>query len=114
MPALLYEFRHTYPCPPIGGASPELKRSVVYLRLRIVSITLTSKVPDVLDVFDVLVVVDVAGGGGCSDLPVVGISPAKIEVDSAHMSTIASASFFMSCLAPVGPLGVQKDAMILT
>lgn len=87
---------------------------MVYLRLRIVSITLTSKVPDVLDVFDVLVVLDVAGGGGGSDLPVVGISPAKIEVDSAHMSTTAIASCFMGCLAPVGPLDVEKDAMILT
>jgi hypothetical protein len=113
MPALLYEFRHTYPCPPIGGASPWVEASVVYLRLRIVSITLTSKVPDVLDVFDVLVVLDVAGGGG-SDLPVVGISPAKIDVDSAHISTTAIASCFMGCLAPVGPLDVEKDAMILT
>jgi len=113
MPVLLYEFRHTYPYPPSGGASPEIEASVVYLRLRIVSITLTSKVPDVLDVFDVLVVLDVAGGGG-SDLPVVGISPAKIDVDSAHMSTTAIASFFMDCLAPVGLLDVEKDAMILT
>ena len=113
MPALLYEFRHTYPCPPIGGASPWVEASVVYLRLRIVSITLTSKVPDVLVIFDVLVVLDVAGGGG-SDLPVVGISPAKIDVDSAHISTTAIASCFMGCLAPVGPLDVEKDAMILT
>jgi hypothetical protein len=71
-------------------------------------------VPDVLDVFDVLVVLDVAGGGGGSDLPVVGISPATIEVDNAHINTTAIASFFMGCLAPVGPLDVEKDAMILT
>lgn len=62
---------------------------MVYLRLRIVSITL-SKVPNVL-----LDVLDVAGGGGGSDLPVVGISPAKIEVDSAHMSTTAIANVFI-------------------
>jgi hypothetical protein len=63
---------------------------------------------------DVLVVLDVAGGGGGSDLPVVGTSPAKIEVDNAHISTTAIASFFMSCLASVGPLNVKKDAMFLT
>ncbi len=61
---------------------------MVYLRLMIVSITL-SKVLDMLDV---------AGGGGGSDLPVVGISPAKIELDSAHISTTAIAIFFMGCL----------------
>jgi integrase len=52
---------------------------VVYLRLSSVSITLTSTV------LDVLAVLDVVGGGGGSDLPPVGISPAKIEVDSAHI-----------------------------
>lgn len=61
---------------------------MVYLRLRIVRITLTS-------VLDVLAVLDVAGGGGGSDLPVVGISPAKIEVESAHMSITAIENFFM-------------------
>ena len=77
---------------------------VVYLRLRAVSITLTSKVLDVLDVG--------GGGGGGSDLPVVGISPARIEVDSAHMSTTAIANFFMVLF--LAPLDVQKDAEILT
>jgi hypothetical protein len=62
---------------------------VVYLRLMIVSITLTSKVLDVLDVLDVV------GGGGGSDLPPVGISPAMIEVDSAHISASAIANRFM-------------------
>lgn len=62
---------------------------MVYLRLRIVSITL-SKVLDVL-----LDVVDVAGGAGGSDLPPAGISPAKKDVDSAHMSATAIANFFM-------------------
>jgi hypothetical protein len=58
----------------------------VYFRLMIVSITLTSKVPDVLDV---------VGGGGGSDLPPVGISPAKIEVDSTHVSASAIANRFI-------------------
>ena len=92
---------HTSSCPPISGVSANFEALVVYLRLRIVSITLTS----VLDVLDV-----VAGGGGGSDLPVVGmlpttpvvgISPAKIEIDSAHISTTAIPIFFMGFLAPL-------------
>jgi hypothetical protein len=79
-----------------------------------VRITLTSRVLDVLDLFDVVVVLDVAGVGVGSALPVVGTSPAKVEPDNAHISTTAIASFFMSFLAPVGPLDVKKDAMILT
>lgn len=67
---------------------------LVYLRLRIVSITLTSKVLDVLDVLDVVV------GGGSSDLPTVGMLPAKIEVDSAQISATAIAIFFIG-LAPL-------------
>jgi hypothetical protein len=70
---------------------------VVYLKLRTVSITLTSKVLDVLDVLDV------AGGGG-SDLPPVGISPAKIEVDNAHMSASVIANRFMD----VAPLRLEN------
>jgi hypothetical protein len=58
----------------------------VYFRLMIVSITLTSKVLDVLDVI---------GGGGDSDLPPVGISPAMVEIDRAHMSASAIANRFM-------------------
>lgn len=61
---------------------------VVYFRLMIVSITLTSKVLDVLDV---------VGGGGGSAIPVVGMLPANIEVDSAHMSASAITNFFMVC-----------------
>ncbi len=57
----------------------------------IVSITL-SKVLDVLDVLDVVV----GGGGGGSDLPPVGISPAKIEVDSAHISASVITNRFMN------------------
>jgi len=68
---------------------------VVYLKLRIVSITLTSKVLDVLDVAG-------GGGGGGSDLPLVGISPARIEGESAHINTTAIAKFFMVfVLAPL-------------
>jgi hypothetical protein len=81
--------RDTLSLPHRGGASLENDELplVVYLRLRTVSITLTSIVLDVLDVLDV------AGGGGGSDLPTVGMSPAKIEVDSAHMSASAIANF---------------------
>jgi hypothetical protein len=48
-------------------------------------------VNNVLDVLDVLVV----GGGGSSALPPVGMLPAKIGVDSAHMSASATANRFM-------------------
>jgi hypothetical protein len=80
---------HTYPCPLISGVSATFEALVVYLRLRTVNITLTSKVLDVLDV--------VAGGGGGSAIPVVGMLPANIEVDSAHMNTTAVTNFFMVC-----------------
>ena len=59
----------------------------------IVSITLSK-------VLDVLAVLEVVGGGGGSDLPPVGISPASIEVDSAHMSASAIANRFMD-VAPL-------------
>ena len=62
----------------------------------IVSITLSK----VLAVLAVLAVLDVVGGGGGSDLPPVGISPARIEVDSTHMSASAIANRFM-VLAPL-------------
>ena len=78
------------PSRPNGRCFTENEGLVVYLRLRIVSITLTSTVPDVLDVLDVVV-----GGGGSSALPPVGILPAKIGVDSAHMSASAIANRFM-------------------
>ena len=61
---------------------------MTYLRLMIVSITLSK-------VLDVLAVLDVVGGGGGSALPPVGISPAMIEVDSAHISASAIVSRFM-------------------
>lgn len=64
----------------------------------IVSITLTSKVLDALDVLDVV------GGGGGSDLPPVGMLPAKIEVDSAHMSVSAITNRFMD----VAPLRLRN------
>jgi hypothetical protein len=66
---------------------------VVYLRVMIVSITLSK-------VLDVLAVLDVVGGGGGSDLPPVGISPASVEVDIAHMSASAIANRFMD-VAPL-------------
>jgi hypothetical protein len=59
----------------------------------IVSITLSK-------VLDVLAVLDVVGGGGGSDLPPVGISPARIEVDTTHMSASAIANRFMD-VAPL-------------
>lgn len=60
-----------------------------------VSITVTNNELDVLDVPDVVV-----GGGGSSDLPPVGMLPAKIEVDSAHTSTNAIANRFID-VAPL-------------
>ncbi len=100
MPRFLYELRHTYPLSRRGGSSfeNEVLPLVVYLRLRSVSTTLTSNVLDVLDVLDV------AGGGGGSDLPPVGISPAKIEVDSTHIRASAIANRFMD----VAPLRLRK------
>jgi hypothetical protein len=65
-------------------------RLVVYLSVISVSITLTSNVLEVLEVLDVVV-----GGGGSSALPPVGILPAKIGLESAHMSANAIASRFM-------------------
>jgi hypothetical protein len=47
---------------------------VAYLRVMIVSITLSK-------VLDVLAVLDVVGGGGGSDLPPVGISPARLYLE---------------------------------
>jgi hypothetical protein len=46
-------------------------------------------------VLDVLDVVDVVVGGGVSALPSVGMFPAKIVVESAHMSVNVIASRFM-------------------
>ena len=48
----------------------------------------------------------VIGGGGGSVLPPVGISPAKIEVDSAHRSASAITNRFID----VAPSEVEKDA----
>ena len=93
--------KHTYPRRRV--AVLELKLSialVVYLRLMIVSIRLTSKVLDVVggDVETgsgtALSPAKLVVGGG-SGLPPVGISPAKIEGDSAHISASAIASLFM-------------------
>ena len=60
-----------------------------------VSITVTNNELDVLDVPAVVV-----GGGGSSDLPPVGMLPAKIEVDSAHTNTSAIANRFID-VAPL-------------
>ena len=100
MPTQTYKPRHTYPCRPTGGTSREIRALllVVYLRLRTLSITLTSKV------------LDVAGGGcGGSVLPVVGMSPAKIEIDNTHTSASAIANRFIG----VAPLRLRKMPMRL-
>jgi tetratricopeptide (TPR) repeat protein len=97
MPTQVYKPRHTYPLPPM--TVDHLNQALmlaVYFRLMIVSITLTSKV---------LAVLDVVGGGGGSDLPPVGISPAMIEVDSAHISASAIANRFMG----VAPFEVLRN-----
>ena len=67
----------------------------------IVSTTVTSNELDVV----------AGGGGGGSDLPVVGISPAKIEVESAHISATAIANRFIDS-APLEAL--RKDAKVFT
>jgi len=52
--------------------------------------------PNVIRVTTTLsTVLDIDGGGGESDLPVVGISPAKIEVESVQISATAIANRFM-------------------
>lgn len=71
---------------------------LIYLRLRTVTITITSKLLDVLDVLEVV------GGGGVSDLPSVGMFPAKIGVDNATMRVRAIANRFMV----VAPLRLRK------
>jgi hypothetical protein len=50
------------------------------------------------------------GGGGGSATPTVGMLPAKIEVDSAHISATAIANVFMD----LAPFEVEKDAEIST
>jgi hypothetical protein len=73
---------------------------VVYLSVISVTTTLSN----------VLAVLDVLGGGG-TGAPPVGISPAKIEPDSAHMSTSAIANRFIW----FAPSEVEKkDAKIFT
>lgn len=51
----------------------------------------------------------VSPGGGGSDLPPVGMLPAKIGVDKAHMSASAIANLFICC-----SFEVEKDAKIFT
>jgi hypothetical protein len=97
MPVVRYEARHTNPLPPT--AVVHLSKALVfavYFRVMIVSITLTNNVLDVLDV--------VVDGGGSSALPPVGMLPAKIGVDSVHMSTSAIANRFID----VAPLRVLR------
>jgi len=89
MPTRFYKPRDTYPLPP--RAVVHFNQALVfaiYFRLMIVSITLSK-------VLDVLAVLDVVGGVGGSDLPPVGISPAMIGIDSAHMSASAIVNRFM-------------------
>jgi hypothetical protein len=61
---------------------------VVYLRPSTVSITVTSKVLDVLVVLDVVV----GGGAGAS---LVGISPARTVIDISPVRAIAKTKRFM-------------------
>ena len=53
-------------------------------------------------------VLGVAAGGAGSALPVVGMSPAKIEVDSTHVSASTVANRFMG----VAPLRLRKCQQI--
>lgn len=90
---------HVYPPPKWRCLTEnEAVPLVVYFRLRIVSITLTSKVLDVLEMVAVVV------GGGVSAFPSVGMFPANIVVESAHISVSAIASRFMG----VAPFELRK------
>jgi len=50
------------------------------------------------------------GGGGGSAMPTVGMLPAKLEVDSAHINATAIANFFIG----FSSFEVEKDAEIST
>lgn len=71
VPRFLYGCGTRIPCPPNGGASLRMALFLIYLRLRTVTIRVTSKLLDMLDVLDVV------GGGGVSALPSVGMFPGK-------------------------------------
>ena len=91
---------HTlFPCRHLTGeCENEASLRKVYLNVISVNTTLSN-------------VLDVDGGGGESDLPVVGISPAKIEVESAHMSATEIANRFMGFSSfSVG----ENDAKVFT
>lgn len=69
---------------------------MVYLRPSTVSITVTSKLLDVLAVLDVVVAVDVCGVGvGVAAAPLVGISPARTVIDITPVRAIANTKRFM-------------------
>jgi hypothetical protein len=91
MPKRLYENDDTHVC-----LSAEWRWTIigllglVYRKLMIVSTTVTSRLLDVVDVLD---------GAGAGT--VVGISPAKVDAESAHMSATAIANRFIDS-APLG------------
>ena len=67
-------------------------KSVVYLRPRTVSITVTSRVPDVLAV---LVVVGAGGAGAGAGAPLIGTSPARTVIDISPVRATARTKRFM-------------------
>ena len=104
MPSFLYENRHTSPCRRAAVKAENVASlRVVYLSVITVTITLSNALAVlVLDVLDVVV-------GGCgSATPTVGMFPAKIEVESRHISAIAIATGFIVCSS----FEVEKDAEI--
>jgi hypothetical protein len=69
---------------------------MVYLRPSTVSITVTSKMLDVLAVLDVVVAVDVCGVGvGVAAAPLVGISPARAVTDISPVRAITKTKRFI-------------------
>jgi hypothetical protein len=88
-----YRYMNLHTRLPYRHATVGVRQSLGLVYLSVISVNTT--LSNVLDV-------EVDGAGAGSDLPVVGISPAKIEVERAHKSAIVIANRFMGFKAPSG------------